>query len=363
MRMISADSHINEPPDLWTARLPKKYQERAPRQERFEKGDAWVLEGALDPINYGANWSAGLPLEQRSAWCRWEDVRAGGYDPAARLLEQDMDGVDAEVLYPTPRVQNALAWNKEDKEFHVLCMQAYNDWLADFCGHDPARLGGVALLPNVGVDEAIAELQRTMAKPGIVGVLLGQWPTGLDLTAECDRFFAACVEANASIAVHVGFATEPPGDKARSKVRGDMRFFDSPVRIAQLMSSGALDKYPALQAVLVEVDCGWIPYLKEQMDDRHNRQINPPGTKPPSHYLDHNFNYVFITDTYGIRNRDRVGVERMMWSSDHPHGGSDWPKSREAVDEQFAGVPDDDKFKILYENAAKLYGIGTLARK
>ena len=107
-RLIDADAHINEPPDLWTSRLPGKLQDRAPRVQRFDQGDAWVLEGVKDPINFGSNTSAGVPLEQRSAWIRWEDVRPGGYDPKARLMEMDTDLVDACVLYPS---SSATCWS------------------------------------------------------------------------------------------------------------------------------------------------------------------------------------------------------------------------------------------------------------
>ena len=112
-KLISADSHINEPPDLWRDRVPAQYRDRVPRIDHFERGDAWVMEGALDEINFGTNCCAGLPAEERSPWIRWEEVRAGGYDPKARIEEQDQDGVDAEILYPTPRVGNQVVWHVE----------------------------------------------------------------------------------------------------------------------------------------------------------------------------------------------------------------------------------------------------------
>jgi predicted TIM-barrel fold metal-dependent hydrolase len=135
-----------------------------------------------------------------------------------------------------------------------------------------------------------------------------------------------------------------------------MRFFDAPVRVAQLIGSGVFDRHPDLQIVLGEVDCGWVPYVKEQMDDRHSRALSHPMKQKPSYYWEHNFSYVFITDTYGIRNRHAVGVERMMWSSDFPHGGSDWPKSQESIAEHFAGVPEDEKHAIVAANALRVYG-------
>src|SRR5438046_10688620 len=83
-RLISADSHVNEPPDLWTSRVPAKFRDRAPRIERFDDGDAWVLEGVQDPINFGMNACAGLPPTEMRGWCRFEDIRRGGSDPAGR---------------------------------------------------------------------------------------------------------------------------------------------------------------------------------------------------------------------------------------------------------------------------------------
>src|SRR5215468_637247 len=103
-RVISGDSHVNEPPDVWTARVPAALKDRVPRIQRFEQGDAWVIEGTEDPINFGNNACAGLDPDQVKGWVRFEDIRAGGYDPAARVKELDRDGVDAEVLYPTPRL-------------------------------------------------------------------------------------------------------------------------------------------------------------------------------------------------------------------------------------------------------------------
>ncbi|HEV2368551.1 MAG TPA: hypothetical protein VGR90_01670, partial [Acidimicrobiales bacterium] len=129
-RLISADSHVNEPPDLWTTRVPAALRDRAPRVERLAQGDAWIIEGVDDPVNFGWNACAGLaPEDVKDGWMRFEEMRTGGYDPAARLEEMDRDGVDAEVLYPTPRLSNAIVANR-DPEYHLAMVRAYNDWLS-----------------------------------------------------------------------------------------------------------------------------------------------------------------------------------------------------------------------------------------
>ena len=84
-QLISADSHVNEPPDLWLDRVPAALRDRAPRIERFDEGDAWVIEGVRDPINFGMNACAGLAPEDMKGWVRFEDIRAGGYEPGRAL--------------------------------------------------------------------------------------------------------------------------------------------------------------------------------------------------------------------------------------------------------------------------------------
>ena len=211
-KLISADSHINEPPNLYLDRVPAKYRDRAPRIERLPQGDAWIVEGAADPINFGMNAVAGLPYEKVSAWVRWEDLRKGGYDPAVRLTEQDADQVDAEIMYPTPRPTWAIAYNRSDPEFQIALIRAYNDWLAEYCSYAPDRLIGIAQIPTVGIEAAIAELERAAQLPGLRGVVLNAYPNGgYEITEEDDRFWARCQELAWPVSLHVGFATEAPG--------------------------------------------------------------------------------------------------------------------------------------------------------
>ena len=359
--VVSADSHINEPRNLWIDRVQAKFRDRAPRVESFDQGDAWVIEGALDPINFGSNCSAGLPQDERKAWIRAEEVRPGGFLPAPRLEDQDADGVDAEILYPTPRISNSLFWNNTDPEFHLDCIRAYNDWLSEFCAHAPDRLWGVAMVPNAGVEQAVAEFVRALSLPGMRGAMLGQYPHGGEvIDASDDPLWAAAAERRVPLSIHVSFATQAQGDKSRAKLTGDMRFFDVPTRISQFINGGVFDRFPDLTLCLVEVDSGWLPYLREQMDDRYSRGTAQERAKlqhTPGHYFEHNIATTFITDHYGVENRHKVGVTQMMWSSDFPHGGSDWPNSKTSIDSQLAGVSDHERHLLLAGNAAKLYSV------
>jgi predicted TIM-barrel fold metal-dependent hydrolase len=286
-----------------------------------------------------------------------------------RIKEQDMDGVDAEVMYPTPRLCGAVWGYKEDPEFHLAMVQAYNSWLSEYCSYEPDRMLGMAEMPTTGIDVALAELDRATKLPGMRGVVLGQWPNGsLDLKPEDDRFWAACVELGWTVNIHVSFTRDIPvgGHTAQTaapaggggSLPGDTRFTDAPVRVNQLIASGVFDRFPALQVVFPEVDCGWVPYYREQLDDRYKRihhfaEIHLP--KAPSEYFYSNLSWSYITDTYGLKNRHEIGVNNILWSSDYPHLGADWPHSWRVIEEVMTGIPEDEKAKILAGNAVRLY--------
>jgi predicted TIM-barrel fold metal-dependent hydrolase len=363
-RLISADSHVVEPPDLWTSRVPSRFRERAPHQIRLEKGDAWVIEGLSQPFPFGLVQCGGLPPEQYRLWVRWEEVRPEASQPGPRLRALDEARCDAEVMYPSPRIQNAIAENEADAALQIACVRAYNDWLSEFCAAAPERFAGVALLPSVGVAAALEELERAQRLPGMRGVLVSRFPHGgTSFSDEDDPFWARCAEAAIPISVHVGLSGSPSGTPAlghtfNNAFTGAFRFYDSPVRLAELVYRRVFDRFPALQMVFAEVDVGWLPYLKEQLDDRYARQ-NPADKLPlelkPSEYLERNVSYTLVKDRYGVRNRHAIGVSQILWSSDFPHASCDHPRYAAAIASDFEGVPADELHAMLAGNAARLY--------
>ena len=176
-RLISGDSHVNEPPGLWIDRAPAALRDRVPRMERFDEGEAWVIEGVDEPITFGLNACAGLEPTDIRGWKRFDEIRPGGYDPAARLVEMDRDGVDAEVLYPTPRLSQAV-FAQPDPELHLAMVRAYNDWISEYAVYAPARFAGLFALPNRGVDErGRGDTSASGAGPASVAQSWGATPT------------------------------------------------------------------------------------------------------------------------------------------------------------------------------------------
>ena len=359
-RLISADSHVNEPPDLWTSRVPAALRDRAPRIERFPEGDAWVIEGVGEPVNFGWNACAGLDPEDMEGWTRFEDTRRGGWDPAARVAEMDRDGVDAEILYPTPRLSNALIANR-DPEYHLAMVRAYNDWLSEYVEHAPERFGGLAILPNRGVEAAVAETDRVLDRPGVRGVVMGCYPNGtLALQPEDDKVWARLEERRVPLGIHVSLTQTMPAAH-RAKLPGYGRFFDAPNRMIEMIFEGVFDRFPELEVVFAEVDFGWVPYVKEQIDNNYWR-LDPTSrfglAAPPGEYIDRHFHFGFITDTFGLRSLAWMSPERVLWSSDYPHISADWPYSWRTIQASFSGVPAEQRSLILAGNAARLYHFG-----
>jgi predicted TIM-barrel fold metal-dependent hydrolase len=296
---------------------------------------------------------------------RFDEIRPGGYEPLARLAEQDIDGVDAEVLFPTPRLSYHMFAVKEPG-FHLAMIQSYNDWLSEYAEKAPDRLLGIALLPNRGIDMAIAEVRRLQDRPGIKGWLLGAYPHGdLNISDEDDPLWRVISETGLPLHIHVSLVQDQPaahtGAGNASDLRFQLRIHDAPGRVLQFVFSGVFERFPDLKLSMVEVDCGWVPYFKEQTDNRYRRLL-PTGEvvlpRMPSDYIESNVWWSFITDTFGVDSRNAVGVDRMMWSTDYPHMGADWPNSWRTINAVFSGVPRHDREAMLAKNAAELYRLG-----
>ena len=365
-RLIDADCHTLEPPHLWKTWLPAQFHDRAPELVKDEDGgDAWNF-GPGKPLMYiGLVATPGMRFEDiKWRGYSYADIRKGCFDGNARLEDMDQDGVDAEFLYPSQRTMYHFMGNP-DRDFHRAGVQAYNDWLCgEFCAADPQRLFGLAQMPNLGVEEAIAEMKRCKAK-GFRGVIVTAWPNGGDtLGPEDDRFFAAAEALEMPISIHIRIvrpsrkstgALEGPAAIANMALAGMSLF---PEVMCEIIMSGVHDRFPKLHFLGVETDVGWIPAALEQLDGFYWRNRTHTGVqikKLPSEYFHDNWCCTFIHDRIGIKNRYDIGVANMAWSTDYPHHGNDWPYSRKVIGEMLDGVPARERYDILAGNMVRIY--------
>lgn len=368
-RLISADSHVNEPGDLWVERIDKPFRDRAPRVVENPPGQRpgayFMLEG-LPPIHLAQGMGAGKKPEELPAFFQsstYKDRRPGGWDPAERVKDMELDGVEAEVIYTTLGFRQFWL---TDAALQRACFRVYNDWLADFCAYAPKRLAGLALISLYDIDEGVKELRRCASR-GLKGVLI--WaspPEDRPYSSPLyDPFWAAAQELGMPISLH---SITGMGAESRLAIKQPLdRYVRSTVlshevqrTLVVLIFSGVLERFPNLKIVSAENEVGWLPFFLQKLDQAHEeyRYLYPAPLKlKPTEYFRRQIFATFIDDPVGVAGREFIGVENIMWSSDYPHTVSTWPHSLEVVARDFKGVPGDEKRLIVRENVARLYGL------
>jgi predicted TIM-barrel fold metal-dependent hydrolase len=372
-KLISADSHIVEPPDLYRSRLEPKFRDRMPRMERHRtrtgrEYDAWYFNG-IRVGTVGSVIQAGKRFEDPGAidfLGVWDDVRKAAYEPHAMLDELEADGVWGACLQPS---QGLFWYRLPDSDLLSGLCRAYNAWIAEFCRAAPNRLKGIGMLNVDDVDEACRDLEHC-ADLGLVGAFIPVSPLADRPYRHpiYDRLWWTAQDREVPLLLHVA---TPRGGVPGSEFTIDINDLtaagltnsDYWIRysLTAMIFAGVFDRYPRLKVGSVEHETAWVPHWLKQMDFTYcERPTLTRGWKSrhgllPSEYWHRNMFVEFMEDDCGIRLRDIIGVDNMLWGNDFPHAESTWPKSQEFLDRIFAGTPEDDRRKITSDNAAKLF--------
>jgi predicted TIM-barrel fold metal-dependent hydrolase len=364
--ILSSDSHVFEPPDLWTTRIDAAFRDRAPRMQRINGVDQLVVEEHQVIAGIGLISNAGARFEAPetiSSQGRFEDVHQGGYDPAQHLQDMQLDGVAGEVLYPS---QGLFYFKVADTQLMSAIFRAYNDWLAEFCRTDPERLKGIAMINLDNVQDGIKELERT-AKIGFAGAMITEYPLEdrrYD-QPEYEPVWAAAQALDMPLSLHTATRRQGKIRGAGEKMLRDAssratKVFYPATSMCDMIFAGVFERYPNLKLAIVEFELAWVPHLLSSMDytyrERHEEAFYrfKDGWRP-SDFFHRNVFLSFQEDEVGIRLRDIIGVDNMMWGSDYPHSESTFPQSRQILAQILAGVPEDECAKIVGGNTARLY--------
>ena len=362
LRVMSADSHMTEPGDLWVSRLDRRYRDEAPRVVKNDKtnGPAYLFVGpGIHPMSVAAGFAAGKSGQELREHMNhgYEAARPSGWDPVERLKDQDLDGVVAEVLYSTLGI---VLFNLKDIELQRACLRVYNDWLAEFCAHAPQRLIGIGLYSLAALPD-VSEIERC-AKRGLKGILI--LASDQNEVAYSDPSFdplwRAASETNLPISLHKplvsGMAMTPA-----MPTMADMQIHVIHIVeqcITRLVYGGVFERFPRLKIVSAENDVGWIPNWVNRLD-HVNSKI--PSTKrlplKPSEYVKRNVWATFQDDPLGPATWKFFGDDNYMWASNFPHADSTFPHSLKVIEENFKGVPPAITQKIVLDNAVRLYGL------
>ena len=374
--IISADCHIDLPwlpPDLFTSQAVEKYRDRMPFVEETSNGPQWVSKaGAQFGLQNGMG-SAGrryIPgqihrSDRMAAQGLYSDGEKGIRrlsDPELRIKDQDLDGVQAEVLYGVLGASMRL----NDDEAATELLRIYNEWLADFCAVAPERFAGLASIPSHNVNAAVTEIQSIAHR----GVLKGiEVANSHDMAPLFDPSWEPVWEVANEAQLPIHYHTIGPKNdynfegmaplQRRQAFAVHITSFQLAMSkiIMEIIYGGVLEAYPNLKVVIGESGIGWIPYVLDHMDLEWEDQFKDLTLKmKPSDYWKRQCFATYQSDPIGLRLLDILGEDNVMWGSDFPHPDGVWPDSKEFIEKEFEGISKSIRQKILCNNASALYG-------
>ena len=374
-KVISSDSHITEPPDLWISRADHKWKDKVPRIVREEgDNDAWYCDGVkFGGVSAGAQ--TGIRFEGQDKFKKTatvEDIRPGGYIPEEHVKDMEADGVYAGILYPTTGL-GLFRFDPGTEALNVF-FSIYNDWLAEFCSAYPSRLKGIAMINLEDVQAGVKELERC-AKIGLIGAMISTYPegvgyytgTGFD-SPRYEPFWAAAHDMNMPISLHFTTNRPVPGEKIGILGGSKLALYtniDHWVRmsLAHIIFSGVFERYPKLQVGSVENELSWASHFLDRLDYTYTQKVPGEDWRPfkddmlPSDFFHRNVFLSFQEDGLGIRDRHIIGVDNLLWGSDYPHPESTFPRSQQIIQEILADCTEEEKAKIVRGNTARVYNI------
>jgi predicted TIM-barrel fold metal-dependent hydrolase len=376
-RLFSVDDHVIEPPTLWIDRLSTKDHEVCPRVVRQPDGtDAWRYEDTTALIERGVTRSLPEFADVDSLYTSYDQMRPGCYDPNARLLDMDLDGVATQLAFPHfPRFAGHRFLMGKDKELALRCVKAYNDFIVDeWAATDPSRFAALAILPLWDPALAAAEVRRAAAQ-GARAVAFSENPTVLRLpsihTGWWDPVWDAVEETGLPVCMHIGSSSRhfTTSKDAPGAVLLTCVGVNAMLTCADWLFSGIFDRHPGVRIVLSEGGAGWVPYVVERADrvwghgqalvegDGRPAQVAQRISRRPSEVFAAHVFACMISETFAPHVLDWLPVDNLLWESDYPHNDSLWPHSRAVLEAALEDVADDDARKIGELNARRLFGL------
>jgi predicted TIM-barrel fold metal-dependent hydrolase len=281
----------------------------------------------------------------------------------------DVDGVDYAVLYPIVAGVAGEAFARlTEAELELACVQAYNDWLIDEWASVSKRFVPQCITPLWPIDATVKEVRRAVAR-GHRGVIYPAVPMLLREAPhinepDYDPLWATCQELQVPICFHAGASSQiqfPAYTDLSPGLASALAALTRPVSSVQIVAnflySRILMRFPTLQVVFAETSLSWGAYEIETADHQFERQrLHLEGYDMTPSQMFHRQCYMTgWYDRTAIEARRYLGVDNILWSTNFPQATSTWPTTRETIAKSFAGVPEDERAKMLWGNAAQLY--------
>jgi len=383
--VADVDSHIIEPVDLWTARVPSKWGDLVPHvrfHERLQE-DRWYV-GDQKLYATGAFAQAGWRDYPPSHPPSLAEALPATIDPKARLAYLDEMGIYYQVLYPNIiGFHSHVFMNQMPRELATECVRAYNDWLTEFCSVDPVRLVPMMMLPFWDIEASVDEMVRCH-EMGHKGILFAAQYHKVGLPRLIDDHWEPLLgqaqEMGLSMNFHIGFLNSPEDLKGavdQSKKidftkESSLMLLGNAQNVAEVILTGVCHRYPDLKFVSVENGAGWLPFLGESMDWQWlnvGAHKEYPDRLLPSEYLRRQIYGMYWFERASVRAVIDQLADNLMFETDFPHAtslspgpASESPSPREVIELSLAGLDDATVGKVLQHTATALYHLDPPAR-
>jgi len=379
-RVIDVDTHLTEPPDTWTRSFPASLHDKVPHIERIDGRDTWMCAGERigSPGYYSmAGFDGIMPASIPETF---DDIAPAMYDPHARLEFLDREGIDAQVLYPNVGgFGNGYFLRLGDRELVAQCVRAYNDFLTEWTSADPARLVAITALPFWDLDLALAEIDRCLSL-GHRAINFCNQPQDYEMPplahSHWDPIWARAQEAGIPVNFHVGggsMGTMFNDDAGMGWMTNfakvsSLIFLDNMRCIADLIFGGVCHRFPDLKFVSVESGVGWVPGAMETFDWQWRnggiRLEHPEYDLLPSEYYRRQIFGCFWFEEQVALDAIAKFPDNILFETDYPHPTCQHPgpqtpaqRPRDYADRVLGQLSDEVADKVLWSNAAALYGI------
>ncbi len=377
-KVIDGDLHLLEPWDLWEQRLPEPYRSTT---KLVPPSNLLEAAGTMFEVN-GKVFGPAAPLVQRQSRQRLATdahlARARmDCTPEIWLEGLDIEGIDVAVLVPTKPLFFTTHDGLDPEHALALC-RVYNDWAAEFTQAAPERFRFWGWLPRQDARLAAQEARRCVRDLGAVGVAMTS--AAVDGHLLCDAFFDPLWEEVDALGVPFGlhvFGAMPDlqDDAVQRRYQGHPQaevvlvtfsgLYHGMTSLAELVLGGVLERYQHLKPVIMETGASWLFWLLWRMDEQWEKYapyVSYELSMKPSAYVRERCYITVDCDEDALPYLVDYGLtDNLLISTDYPHHDSPFP---EAISSFLAveGVSADAKRKILWDNPARLFGLGVAER-
>lgn len=380
LKICDVDAHVLEPPDLWTSRMSSKWGDQVPHIVRIDGRDTWFCGDTRIGTAVGGQAQAGWKAPYPDTPLFYEDAHPAAWQADERLAWMDENGIHSQVLYPNMISFHTASLMNMDAQFRLEVIQAYNDFLSEFCSAAPDRLLALTNLPWWDIDLSVAELKRCYDL-GHKGLNFG-WQfekAGLPAlrTDHWEPLLKMCEEMGLPVNFHTAFNESFSEDQgivanAESFTTMDLCKISAQSMLAnancitELILGRICERYPTLKFVSVESGIGYIPFLLDSLDWQWNSlstHLDYPDMLLPSEYFKRQIYATFWFDPH-VGLAAELYPDNFMFETDFPHSTclAEAPNSgakgpRETISNNLSNLSPDLTRKVLQDNAAFVYNL------